>query len=151
MVNWETLNSIVHGAGWVAAGSVGGYALFLYGLPLLSDISPFNKKIKSQRQLEEVVRKRAPNAGLDSSKIDSKYVHLLDTYSGNSSDNNGGNDIISFSDDKGCTVNNVDHELCHIKNRDCDRKTDRDLYYFFVSEPRAILYEVFGLKVGWKK
>jgi hypothetical protein len=150
MTYWETLNSIVKGVEFVVAGGVcglAGYFTLLEGLQFIDAISPFNKKVKSQAQLEKVVRERAQKLGLNPNNIDVKYSWIGETYA----DKRGERDILSLGNGLGCKINSVDHELCHIKNRDCDREESKDWYYYFVAEPRAVLYEVFGLKVGWKK
>jgi hypothetical protein len=155
MTDWETINSIVHGAEWAAAGAaaaVCGYFGLLYGLQAPNVLSPFNKTINSQKDLEKAVFERAPKAGLNPSDIHAKYVHLGDTFADNKKEGHKEEGyVLSFGDDSCCTKGQVNHELCHMANGDCDRKNERDLYYFFVSEPRAVLYQVFGLKVGWKK
>jgi hypothetical protein len=154
MTDWEIINSAVKGTELVAAGGGAafcGYFGLLYGLQAISALSPFNEKIKSQEQLEKVVREEAPKAGLNSSDIDARYVHLGDTYSDNKKKGNVGY-ILSMSDGTGCTRKNVRHELGHMASGDCDGEDDsKGLHFYFVREPRAILYEVFGLKVGWKK
>lgn len=142
----SVLEFVGEGIKWLSFIGTGYFGL-LYGLQTLDAISPFNKKIKSKEHLERVVRERAPKLGLNPLNIDVKYSWMGETYA----DKRGERNILSLGHGLGCKINSVDHELCHIANRDCDREKEKDLYYYFVSEPRAVLYQVLGLKVGWKK
>jgi hypothetical protein len=144
MTQTDILNYIGEGGKWLVIGGAGvmGYYYTLWGLQFLSAISPFNEKIKSKEHLERVVGEEAKKLGLDSSKIDVKYSYLGDTYCDKKKEGH----VLVIDSGLNCTRGSVKHELCHINNRDCERKKEKDLYYYLVAEPRAILYEVFGLR-----
>jgi hypothetical protein len=146
MTNSDILHYIGEGGKWITIVGAGvmGYYCTLWGLQFLSAISPFNEKIKSKEQLEKVAGEEAGRLGLDSSKIDAEYSHLGETYADNKK---GGGHKLVIDSGLNCTRGSVKHELCHIANGDCERKKERGLHYYLVREPRAILYEVFGLRI----
>jgi hypothetical protein len=145
MANGEILNYLGEGFKWLTIGGAGLAVYFgiLEGLQFLSAISPFNEKIKSQEHLERVIKEEAGKLGLDASKIDSKYNHLGESYA----DKKGERYLVVLDSGLNCTRGSVKHELCHIANKDCDRKKEKGLHYYLVREPRATAYEVFGLKL----
>jgi hypothetical protein len=145
MSQTDVLNSIGEGFKWVVYGGAGvlGYYYSLCLLQMLNGFSPFNEKIKSQEHMEKVVEEEAGRLGLDSSRIRCKLNSVGDT----SVDRRDYGHILFLDDGFGCTRGSVKHELYHIKKGDCNRKKDKSLHYYLVAEPRATMYQVFGLKL----
>jgi len=88
-----------------------------------------------------IVEEEAKKLGLDPSKIDAKYNGEV-----NGSRKNGERYDIHLKRDFLSTRPTVKHELYHIYRGDCDEKCSK-WKYLFVNEPRAITYELTGLKL----
>jgi hypothetical protein len=117
-------------------------ALFLMGCNA-AHRPPFQKKIKSKEELENIVKEEAEKLKLDSSKIDINYgsTKFSATKVG---------DRYKLSLKKGgflATRKLVRHELYHML-KDCDKEDGiTEINYQFIAEPRALIYGAFGIKL----
>ncbi|MBI2146785.1 hypothetical protein HYU22_05600 [Candidatus Woesearchaeota archaeon] len=138
----EPVEYIMEGMKWVAVGGVS----YIGALWLIDGIHDFGPRVRSQEELEKMVEEEAPKLGLNHLKIDAKYdgetvgarkngerydLHLV-----------GDGDKIHSSS----TRATVRHELYHLL-KDSDKGKLNPLYYFFVAEPRALLYGAFKIKM----
>ena len=107
---------------------------------------PFSKKIKSQEELEDIVEEEAGKLGLDSTKI--KAVYEGGGWTPRCRATEEGYDLEMKGDSFLSTRKNVRHELYHIFKGDADsNRSMLSFSYFFVWEPRAVLYGSFGIKL----
>mgnify|MGYP003972140593 CR=1 FL=1 len=127
-----------------------GMISYISTLFSLSFPSYFTQKIRSQNELENVVNEEALLLGLDPKKIKCNYNEFtLFNF------NNGCENFVqqkknhyqlqvskSFLDSNRATVR---HELYHIKKGDL--KNNSMLKYYFINEPRAILYGSFKIQL----
>jgi hypothetical protein len=104
------------------------------------------EEIKSQRELEEIVHKEATTLGMDPEII---KCELLNELAGESI--YGGDLKNQYIYIGGLLANRkiVRHELYHIYDKHCDHdtKTKAELNYWFIEEPKAIIYSLTGLKL----
>jgi len=102
-----------------------------------------SKKINSQEELDSIVEKEAKKLDLDTNKIRAKYI----PYKYGRSPTKKVCDKYHLYAREGITnsVIGIRHELYHIL-KDCDRKKTWP-YYFFIAEPRAMIYSCFGIKL----
>jgi hypothetical protein len=151
----DILEYAVEGIKWLAIGG-GAYFGTLAGCQI-STFTPHQEEIKSQEELEKVVKEKAEKLGLDSSKI---YPIYYGYYNKTGILKEGERYEMHFvADGFTRTEGVIDHELCHYANGDCDRAKDyydrtgrsNFLHSWLIEEPRATLYGTFGIKIGWKK
>jgi hypothetical protein len=108
----------------------------------------FQKKIRSKEELEIVLQEEADKLGLDRSKIDIRYN--TDSFGSRKVDERYRLDLRDNSllkdGDWFATRRLIKHELWHIK-KDCDKGDPKLLNYYLIAEPRAMIYEAWGLKL----
>ena len=102
----------------------------------------FSQKIKTQEELVSIVNEEAKRLGVDKSIVSTLHDEL-EACSGKRED-----DSLYVLHVGGFLAkrNVVRHELYHIYKGDCDKKYNL-LRYLFIEEPRAILYDTFGIKL----
>ena len=140
----EIYGHTMTGLDYLTLGTIG--YLFVTRFANFFSTTLFNKKIKSQKELEEVVSEESKKLGLNSAEFDIIY--------------NSNRTSIKFNDEgklelhiQGnslATKPVVKHELYHLK-RDKkaieNNKSMNGLYYLFIAEPRATLYGLTGIKL----
>jgi len=99
-------------------------------------------KIESQEELEEVVEEEALILGLNPDKIESCFGAEADGSAKICEDY-----VLGIKgNDRYATRATVRHELTHILH-DCDKGRPKMLQYFLISEPRAVLYGSFQIRI----
>ncbi len=142
MTDPDIFGMIIEGArlGAEFAAICGAYYFSgLIGLQALSH-PPFQKLIKDQEELENVVCEEAEKIGLDPSKI--KLI-----YGQESQIRGDGEGYELYLNKSETTRKLIKHELCHAVN-DCHHRYTHSRY-FLVAEPRATLYGTIGIKILW--
>ena len=133
------------GMKWLAIGG-GTYITYLATLLGLTVVSAtFSQKIRTQKELVSIVDEEAKRLGIDKSIISTLH-DKLEWCSGKRYDGSYGLHIGGFLAKRSV----VRHELYHIFKGDCDEDHNGDyngLRYQFIKEPRAILYETFGIRL----
>jgi len=143
-----------------------GLALMSYSGPLTALNMKglcFSERIENQAHLKQVIAEERGKLRIDSDVRGELNDTLTEAYcwKESMSDGNGGKSIYKISLGKIPRMRDaVRHELYHIKRGDCDREAPitgfnapilgfvpTDLYYLFIAEPRAILYQSLGLEL----
>lgn len=101
----------------------------------------FSRRIESRRDLEKVVGVEATKLGLDKSLITSEFD--AEIHCARKKDNKY---LVCIQNDCCGTIAMVRHELYHVK-KDLDKGKRNFLHYYFIREPRALLYGAFGIKI----
>lgn len=105
--------------------------------------SKFSEQIKDLEELEFVIKEEAKKLGIENKtikgSINDEHFSFCVKYQ------NGSYEIILGSNGK--TKANVKHELYHIYRGDLEKNGFNLLKYFFKEEPRAVLYQIFGIKL----
>jgi hypothetical protein len=144
---------VINGTAALGAGLIttAAYLSALASAGIVADLVNFKNRIKSEDDLRTVVYEEAAKLGIDYSIIDQvrhtrgSDGHILGMVSQKS---NGKWDVL-IPGGIFCSKNIVRHELSHIKNDEC--KYQRKgiipglLHYFFLGEPRAVLYGALGI------
>ena len=116
----------------------------LFATDILSNFP--TQKIKSQKELEKIVYEEATILGMDTNII---KCELLNELAGESI--YGGDLKNQYIYIGGLLANRkiVRHELYHIYDGhgDHDTKLETELNYWFIEEPKAIIYSFTGLKL----
>ena len=132
----------------LAQACIVGFNLYCFATAIgeIAGSTIFHKRIKSQEELEDVVREEAPKLGLDPSQITSHFG----TKRSYADKNEEGCEIGIKDSWEHATPSCVKHELKHIHNGDPHREYSflkQELYYWLIAEPGVRLYEHFGIKV----
>lgn len=148
----EILDYITGGINFIAIAGLGVSVAYLSSMLLLSDLHhyPKNQRIKTQEELEKVVKEEAEKLNIDFNKIKVNfYGENMNLFiSGGTYAQKKGNFYeLHFDGENSVTIRVVRHELYHVFKKDCDRDKKSLIYYLFVAEPRASLYGVFGIKL----
>jgi hypothetical protein len=127
-------------------GFVSGLSLYMFtllGVQGLTNLSLFHEKIKSQKELEIVVKEEAEKLGLGNYKI--KIIYDDKETSMRKKEGKYELGVTKTL----ATRKNVKHELYHLlKDVDGEKNSHPDFVrYFFIQEPRATLYGIFGIKI----
>lgn len=138
----EGILEILKGSAIVCAAAIP----FLLGIVYASvfESTLFNKKIKSQEELEKIVKEESKKLKLDHIKIN--VIYEPKKRRDNNIRKNGDEYELHIKNNFLSTRASVRHEVYHIKKGDCNRKYDI-LYNLFVEESRAQLYATFGIKI----
>ncbi|MBU0893961.1 MAG: hypothetical protein KKF48_01745 [Nanoarchaeota archaeon] len=108
----------------------------------LQSLNEFSlNRINSEKELQMILKERAEKIGLDYSKISISFRKRY----GSTTRNVPNGYYIEIN--RGCPVKDLDHELYHIFKKDPDKKQKSLLNYLLIEEPRATLYETFGVKI----
>jgi len=116
----------------------------LFATDLITNFT--SQKIKSQEELEQIVHEEALKLDMDPSIIKCEFK---DNNAGSSA---YGGDLKYHHIFVGGLLANrkiVKHELYHIYDKHCDHntKTKEELNYWFIEEPKAIIYSLTELKL----
>lgn len=140
MESLEILDYALSTLKWTGIG-VGAYL----ALPILAQATIgstlFQKRIKSHKELEQILSEEAPKLGLNPDNIETVYgaecssaARIDDGF------------VLAVSTGFGATRSTVRHELYHIY-RDLRKGSHHNrIRYLFIEEPRATLYEFTGIK-----
>ncbi|MEX2016859.1 MAG: hypothetical protein WD876_00080 [Candidatus Pacearchaeota archaeon] len=136
----EITDTLMEGAKWLAVGGA-SYLLCFSALGLASKLLK-KDEIKDEKHLREMLKEEAPKLGLNPDNIRARFGQTTFTDSAEgSSFSDGSHEIILNY--KGRNRSSLQHELYHIYKKD----SGIGFGYFFVQEPRAVMYEVFGIKL----
>ena len=150
MEGYEILSYTGETLKWLAIAG-GSYFAGLNVLAYLS-CSPFQDKIKSKTELEQVIREEAEKLGVDAKKITLKFEKGACWI-------NPKGENYELTIELGamhCTRKTVRHELYHVARDAASLQKYKDasltrsffnLEYLFKVEPRALLYGTFGIKI----
>ena len=141
------LEIISEGAKWLTIG--GGTYLGAMGITSFAS-GLLSKKIRNKKELGIILEEEASKLGLNNKNISARFG-LAEGHVGEANKlGNKNYEIVldSFGQDKSC----LKHELYHIYRGDCEgAKYNKNLKsfikYLFLEEPRAVLYESFGIKL----
>lgn len=132
---------------WITAGGI-TYLTAMVALQSLEFIPGLAKRIPPD-EVDRVVGEEAKKLDLNPDDIDARAGVFLKHANASSGKKPSGGYHVSFTS-KNPSIHAIRHELYHIKSGDCDLEGgigNNLLYYFFVAEPRATLYEVFKIKL----
>lgn len=127
---------------WMACTSLIGAPILIYNI-LFSPAWPSRKPLGSKEEIDHAIKEEAAKIGLDASNIDVIYDYGRLPYVTKKENRI----LMNLSTENLRSRAIIRHELAHAKN---DNLSGRSLHYFFVDEPRAALYETFGIKWNWK-
>ncbi len=116
----------------------------LFATDILSNFAL--ERIDSQEELEEIVYEEATNLGMNTDII---KCELEDEIEGWSAYGGGLENQYIFLGGFLANRKMVRHELYHLYDKHCDHDTKlkEELNYWFVEEPKAIIYSFTGLKL----
>ncbi len=110
---------------------------------------PFQRRIQSPKELEEVLKQECSKLEIDPTQIDPVYYGL-----GSRMHHNKDSDRweLHLDGNSSSTRKTVRHELYHYhrdvpKWRERKNKALRLIHYLLIAEPRATLYGTFGIKL----
>ena len=139
MESFDLMQYLIDGGTLILQG--GG--LYFGTLILLNGGSKlFSEKITEQEQLDDIIQEEADRLGM-TKPVKGKLWY--DESIAEASATNGDNYRIDLGGMHACRAS-VRHELYHLYKGDCDKQAT-EIQYFFLHEPRAILYEVFRLRL----
>jgi len=135
----EIVDPIIQIAKWSGIG-FSGYVAALAAPYFIDGV--ISKKIESQQELEKIAKEEAKK--LNMSKSFNAFLYLENE--ARATESNGEYSI--HIGGMAATRHAIRHELYHIHRGHLDHpKKTSLLYYLFVFEPQAVLYECFGIKM----
>ena len=136
----EISSYIKTGFEWLVIGGAGYIGLHVASL--MSNL--FSKSINTNEELQRIVEKEARKLGLGNIKISACLEDRLESEARELSDNSYEITIGGFY----ATISSVRHELSHVKRLAAGLDNNEGLLsYLLKEEPRAILYEIFRVKL----
>ena len=129
-------------------GFVGGLSLYFFtllGIQEAANLSLFQEKIKSRAELEMIGKEEAGKLGLEKYAIEYIYDDKETSMRKYTDEGKYKLGMTKFM----ATRKNVKHELYHLLKDVEGEKNAKPNFprYFFVQEPRATLYGIFGIKL----